>query len=306
MIASLLRALPLDARGRRAVDETLADWKLEDERPGSPGRRAWHSVLGCASLFRVLAGLTVQDTITMPMGWLLGRLALFLLVPSVLTALPVLIQLFHSPSLRTPSGLVAALLLLPAGIAAMLPLGFFFAVARPPRDRSVPILGAMLWSFLLALVITNWAVPSANQTFREITFHLNGFSGSLPRGNPEFSLFTLASRARAEGWQSEAAAHLRVRTALVVLCPVMIFLMIALRRLSRGRRLVWFALVPAAFFLTPLTGIPAWWRVDYRSGDGIGFWLLALISVAAALILNWRGGDAPRTEHVAPSTRTRH
>jgi hypothetical protein len=82
--------------------------------------------------------------------------------------------------------------------------------------------------------------------------------------------------------------------------------MVALRRLSRRRRLVWFALVPAAFFLSPLTDLPGWWRVDYRSGDGIGFWLLALISVAAALILNWRGGDAPRTEHVAPSTRTQH
>jgi hypothetical protein len=288
MAASLLRVLPLDARGRRAVDETLADWAHEDERSGSPGRRVCRSVCGCASLFRVLAGLTVHETVTMPMGWLLGRLTLFVLAPSVLAVLPVLV----SGTLWTPAGLAATPLLLPAGLAVMLPLGFFFAVARPPRDRSIPVLGALLWSFALAVVISNWAVPSANQTFREITFHLNGFSGSLPRGNPELSLFALASRAQAEGWQSAAAAHLRVRTALVVLCPAMIFLMIALRRLSRRRRLVWFALVPAAFFLSPLTDIPIWWRYDYRNVDGIGFWLLALVSVAAALVLNWRRGDA--------------
>jgi hypothetical protein len=183
----------------------------------------------------------------------------------------------------------------------MLPLGWFFAVARPPRDRSIPVLGALLWSFLLALVITNWAVPSANQTFRDITFARNGGFGSLPRGNAELSLFTLASRAQAEGWLSAAAAQLRVRTALVVLCPAMILLMVALRRLSRRWRLVWFGLVPAAFFLSPLTDIPAWWRYD-RNADGIGFWLLALISVATALVLNWRHGDAPSAEHVAPTT----
>jgi hypothetical protein len=183
----------------------------------------------------------------------------------------------------------------------MLPLGFFFAVARPPRDRSIPVLGALLWSFLLALVITNWAVPSANQIFREITFAFNGGSGSLPRGNPELSLFTVASRAQAEGWQSAAAADLRVRTALVVLCPAMILLTVALRRLSRRQRLVWVALVPAAFFVSPLAGIPAW-RRDDRNADGIGFWLLALVSVAAALVLNWRRGDASSTEPLTPGT----
>jgi hypothetical protein len=60
-------------------------------------------------------------------------------------------------------------------------------------------------------------------------------------------------------------------------------------------------LVPAAFFLSPLASIPVWWRYGY-STDGVGFWLLALVSVVAALMLNLRRGDAPSPEHSAPST----
>jgi hypothetical protein len=284
-----LRALRFEARGRRAIDETLADWKHEDDRSGTLARRLWRSVCGCASLFRVLAGLTVQETVTMPIGWLMGRLTLFVLAPSILLVLPAV----RAVALSGPHALfILTPLLLPQVVVVMLPLGFFFSVAWPPRGRPIPVLGVMLCSFVLALITTNWAVPSGSQAYREMSFALFGGSGTLARGNLELSLLELAYRAYNEGWDGPVSAHLFLRTGLVVLCPAMVLLMIGLSRLSRRQQWIWFGAVPIVFILCPLAVDFVGMRIWYRDPGGWGFWLLALLSVATALKLNWRSAES--------------
>jgi hypothetical protein len=61
IVAALLQTVPLDPRGRRAVDEVLADWRYESSLAGSRLRRATLGTRAIGALVVTLALVTLRD-----------------------------------------------------------------------------------------------------------------------------------------------------------------------------------------------------------------------------------------------------
>jgi len=309
MAAALLRALPLDARGRRAIDETLADWAHEDERPASSGLRIARSSRAAFSIVRVLIGLTAWEAVHLPFGWLAGRLALFTLVPA---------PLFYFASSRAvsfglgvpPQRAVSFLVMASLGTALLLlPLAFFYSVAWPPRGRTVPVLGLAIWSLILALAIGGWVLPLMNQSYRDLPIGVSDWPGGLTRPS-ELTLPHLASAALANGYFGAARALFVTRTGLYALGPALVLLAAALAGRSRRQRRAWFTAIPVAFlasayFQTIL--IASGGRIvapQLRYVGGLSLWCLAGVSVAAALRISAQlpaPAPAPQSRQSAPS-----
>jgi hypothetical protein len=291
MAASFLRALPLDSRGRRAIDETLADWAHEDERPVSSGLRIARSCRAAFSIVRVLIGLAAWEAVHMPFGWLAGRLVLFALVPAPFFCLAALkaasfgmgVPLPRTEAFFLLSSLGAALLLLP--------LACFYSLAWPPRGRSVPVLGLAVCSLILAVAIGGWVLPFLNQSFADLAY---GGAGSLGRRLSGLTLPEMASAAFANGYFGAARSLFVARIGLYALCPALVLLAAALTGESRRRRRAWFAAVPVAFLVSAYFQtilIASGGRTvapQLRYVGGLGLWCLAAVSVVAALRINAR------------------
>jgi len=70
LVEFLVGMLPLDAAGRRAVDETMADWKHEAQRASTMTSRAAISLRSALAVVATLARLTGRDLMA-PRTWLL-------------------------------------------------------------------------------------------------------------------------------------------------------------------------------------------------------------------------------------------
>jgi hypothetical protein len=293
MAAALLRALPLDARGRRAIDETLADWAHEDERPGASGFRIARSCRAAFSIVRVLIGLAAWEAAHLPFGWLAGRLALFTLVPAPLFYLASSRALSFGLGVPPPAA-IAFFVMASLGTALLLlPLAFFYSLAWPPRGRTVPVLGLSICSLILVLAIGGWVLPLVNRFYRDLPLGVSGWPGGLPRPS-ELTLPELASAAVANGYFGTARATLLTRTGLYALCPALVLLAAALTGESGRRRRAWLVAIPvvflgSAYFQTIL--IAGGGRVvapQLRYVGGLSLWCLAGVSVVAALRINAR------------------
>jgi hypothetical protein len=292
--ALFLRALPLDARGRRAIDETLADWAHEDERPGSWGLRIARSCRAALSIVRVLIGVTAWEAMHVPFGWLAGRLVFLALVPAPFFSLASLRALSFGLGAPLPDS-EAFLVLSSLGTALLLlPLACFYSLAWPPRGRSVPVLGSAVWSLVLALAIGGWVLPHVNQSYRDLAFGAGGSAGPLVPRPSELTLPELASAAIANSYFGAARASFVTKTGLYALCPALVLLAAALAGASQRRRRMWFAAIPAAFLLSAYFStilIASGGRMvapQLRYVGGLSLWCLVTVSVVAALRINAR------------------
>lgn len=241
LIAFIVELLPLDASGRRAMDETLADWKHEATAAATPLHRTRAGAHGVVAVCGVLGRVVIAD---------LGRPATYGVCAGVLALAVgfslVMIQLMVLPSVvrPIPAELVVPLLisLLPMALTACVPL----ALLTPPfAQRPGGSMGALcLLIGLLSIGNLGWLTPHSNQWFREaVVAHNNpptpGFQppDTLPRGHAELTVPELVRLAQQSGYgdRLRAVQTLSTRAVLLVMIPVSLIVGAQARRFTRAR-----------------------------------------------------------------------
>lgn len=277
--------------GRRAVEETLADWRESRSHETSMVRRLATDVQGVVSVFHVFATLTRVQIVGGVAVW--RPLAPTVIVASVLGFALWVPALMRLPPLVLAGSLVSiTLLALPSGFVICLPVAGALGLGLR-RDQAAPILGQMLVATALLVILTGWVVPATNQEFRlraRSLFSPQTSSRPLLPGLAELSLPELLS-SRPEN-VNLALSELSRRLAIVIAGPVFLFLGAAVRRRVLDRRswrraqmtggsvaLAAVAVGTAISFLLPF---PA-------RGNGIQIWLI----VAAAAILGVLAAQTP-------------
>jgi hypothetical protein len=303
--------LPIDEIGRRAVDETLADWHHEAGEATTTGRRMLAALHGALGIAIVLGSVTTRDLGSLRTLRQVGAsVGLAMLIGLPFFALPVAAYMVQSgvPAL-TALGLMATLI--PAALTATLPL----ALLTPPMARpgGMSLVGAGLLIAVLSAVNLGWVAPNANQHFRETAFSIlnPSPSSSTPRrGDAELTVAHLMRDMRQGGPPAIRAVNVLTERAMpLAMVPVCLLIGTQARRFVRARRwqrgagrLAWGVTlagtvlatvgVNAAIALVARTE-PATWQLPaaYRPV------LVPLVCLFGAVALAW---SAHRTE-----TRTR-
>ena len=214
-----------------------------------------------------------------------------------------------SPYRHGPGASLELLALLqPQALAVTLPVGALFAgllaYRRGGRHPGVavarPVLAMSLAAGLLALVMMLWAVPVANQAFRERAFR-RPFSAALalpPKGAAEMTLAELLdARHRSAGDPRAQATYDFFRHQKAALPAAA--LVFALLAISLGReRVTRWPVLRAALLTTLLTAayyLLFWGARELALGEAIPPWAGAwasnmVFALAACLAASWRLG----------------
>jgi hypothetical protein len=254
----LLAVLPLDARGRRAIDETLADWEHEASLAGTALERTVGAARALFSITSVLGALAVGELPAVPRSRAAARLAAYVMGSSSV-ALP----LFWSSvagwppvnvlSPLTQLSFAATVVLSLSGFAMPLLLFLSTVPADSGGRRRTPFVGCACGSFVLALWLVGWVVPARNQEFRTTVFQASGGQGQLLPGPNELTLPELLSRQEFDDRPSRQRRELGiVRLGTAVACPAMVLLAGQVQLTPRRRRRLLAIVVVLAYF-----GVPA-------------------------------------------------
>jgi hypothetical protein len=236
-LSAFVDLLVPDEPGRRAIEETLDDWREERARAGSPSARVMVNLRGLFSMLRVLCTVPLRDIIGIEV-WRL--FALTLLAATIPALIPLTIYVGNLPGALTISELVwLSVLLLPNAIATFAPLALALGLGLK-RDRAAPVLATILVSVVFLIVMSGWIVPTANQRFRLSVLQTSaGQSRPAPApGLTELNAAQLATLAF-EGSTSDrrnAQRVINVRLALIVAAPSMFLLGLAVRDRFGARR----------------------------------------------------------------------
>jgi hypothetical protein len=229
-LAFLLRRLPLDARGRRAVDEVLADWRHEAGACRSGSSRALTHARFALAIFHVLALTTARARASALLSGVIPMTLMWLLIFYAAAASiggHLFWQIYELPSGVWP-------VLVATGFVSFLTFNLPFALLlallvspRPPRTkRTRALVGWGVGGGLFA--VSGWLLPEANQLYRQVASDAYGNVGILTRGIAELSLDALLALGSPRAW--EQAAFL---LGLALSCPVMVRLAAGLRERRR-------------------------------------------------------------------------
>jgi hypothetical protein len=260
LVSALVDLLPLAPDGRRAMDETLADWDHEVAEAESAGVRAKVQLLGAIGTGVAVVRVIAPD-LGSPIAW--GRVIALMAVAKLLA-----VALLWATATGSRFGSEMMLLLVPSAVAMTLPVTVLLPVV-PVGGRG--IVGSCLIVTLAAGLNVFWLTPEANQRFRQAAvqqeYASRGqvFTGRLRPGYAELTVGELARTAgRFTGELSQIAIRqLSNRVALAVLVPVCFLLGIHARRwATSGRRGRWTRLllgsgVALAAFLVGVFFVPA-------------------------------------------------
>jgi hypothetical protein len=219
----------LDSRARRALEETLLDWAHEAEFARGPLARLLCDLRAMLALARTVASITAWELTSVwrsPVLWrsLLWAGAFVVILNAI--AIP---QWKHFPVELWDEYLIASLA---ASSFAVMPFAVYFAARRTDVRRDTPFVGLSLVSMLLMWMAADWIMPAAFQHLRESAALFYRGSPGIPRGPAEQSLRELIS-----GFASYADLKLvSNRLAIIVACPVFVFLACHVRRLGRWRQ----------------------------------------------------------------------
>ena len=286
--------LPLDEAGRRAVDETLADWRCEANDATTSGGRLLVDVIGTAAVVGAITRLAF-DEVRMPGSWqLFARVVGLALTVSAMIAM---IGAWSTlAAAEWPTAVTLLVALLPITLGSYLPL---VALTPPFRlQRGVPVLGVCLLLGAIAAANLGWVTPVAKLSFRVnavdvLAAHVR--EAPVPRSDPERSVPALAGRAMAGGFDGASAAYvLSERAALGATAPAFLLLGIQARRFSRHRRwrhagglLAWavaaVAAVPAVLAVTELRDwLQALFFYPANELRLLQFWVVPAVALVAA------------------------
>ena len=147
----------LDADGRRALAETLADWREERRLAQNPWRRALADARGGASVLRATATLALWQCRRRDVWSAVGIATLVAVALGGLVSAPVMFMLRAG---SVVDRLEVAVLMLPSWVAGLLPV----ALAIGPglrRGRAIPMLGQFLMAEAWLLLLGLWVAPAA-------------------------------------------------------------------------------------------------------------------------------------------------
>ncbi len=288
VVERAIGALPLDERGRRAVGETLADWRFEDGDDATLIRRGWIAVRALASLIRTLCLVTAREVAEVPLDWTLGRLIPLVALGSILLVSRNL-WLFdrwlrlHADDRPTAAQLMElGLWSVPIVTSFVLPWASLVSLATTPVRRFVPVLGFVVLAGTVSLALIGWIAPLAR--VHGLTLELNvQHVTHIPTASGTMTLPALVTLAFAPTPAAPSAALEAIeRTCTVFVCPAFIFLGARLRQSTISARWLSALLFPVAVAVSP-------------SARGVQVGLIAL-----AFAISWALGT-PRFYRQAPS-----
>jgi len=237
LVEFIVAMLPLDVIGRRALDETFADWRHEEALARSAFVRARVAIGGLSASVSVVARGAVADfgrADTYRVG--LGTVGVSLLLAAVLIVSQPGFLLAWPGAVSWTQGAVLRLYLLPMTLAVTLPLA---ALAPPYSRRGAPsLMGLALALTVLSGAILGWILPKSNQAFRESVASIavaRGDAMVLQRGVPELSAPELVTLARRHPDDWRVWQVLNTRAAHVLAVPICLLLGAQARRLARAR-----------------------------------------------------------------------
>jgi hypothetical protein len=267
-----LRSLPVDGAGRRVFDETLADWRKE--AANATGRRQ-------ALVISVRAGLSVVRCVMLICRREIGSregIASLLRLAAWSTATVLLFVAFNwnrsipVAGLQVVIGPTAVWLGSVSWALALMPLLAFVSTATGRRTASMaPRLGPALVAGLVMFGAMGWAMPAANQAWRELVFGLSGGTGPVPPGINERSLVELIGLLSSAD-SSRALSGLNLRLLFIVAVPVLLVLGLTARSLT-GRWRLAATVLPLVVFAIPFLA-----RIDTVYGHASS-WVAVLAAV---------------------------
>lgn len=157
-----LNALPVNEPGRRAFDETLADWRKEAARASGPLGGVMVSAKAVFAACRCVAGVSVREAALIPQSGVLTRVMFW--TAGYLVVVNIVLQ--FSPtigSLSTESRLYSQVAL----VAFSFPIALLLGSAKGGRSSRVPSLGLGGVAVLAAVILLGWGVPLASREFLE-------------------------------------------------------------------------------------------------------------------------------------------
>lgn len=237
--------LPLDAAGRRAVDETMADWRYEADRASDLLPRSVVAVRNLLALVATLVRLIGRDILTLR-AWLLAASVFGVaIVVSLLFSARPFVSYANDLVAHGHRGAPLFLLwasLLPQALSIALPL----ALLAPPVRRigRHSLVGVAIVITLLSAFNLAWLTPAANQWFRETTYAMlradapvTSASSRVSRGLAEYTLADLISEVRLNGRADERVQrHLHSCAAILLTVPVAVLVGVQARRYTASRR----------------------------------------------------------------------
>jgi hypothetical protein len=237
--------LPLDPPGRRAVDETLADWRHEVGEARTMAGRLVAGARGAAAVTVAVASVAVRDVTSASTFGIAGAVA----GAACLMSIGFTYRTFESYAAELSQlGLADARLiglwasLLPPAVAFCIPLALLAPPVRRVATRS--LIGPCVVLMAISAFNLGWIVPQANQRFRETSWAM--FRPAVPeqlvprsvaRGIAEYTVADLVREVRQGGAQSRrATATLNSGAVLLAMVPVCLVLGVQARRLGTVRR----------------------------------------------------------------------
>ena len=199
-LSRVLRGLPFSPRGRRIVDETLHD--REHEAASAHHGRWLVAARGIVGISRAVAFATALDLIQLPLGWLVGRLMVFAVLPAavlVIVSVP-----FKDPreTFTLAQSLWMRVLMMPAMMQGLLPIAFFLAMAWPTARRPKSVIGVAVAAALVTFVTSGWLAPASREYLHQYWFQLWRVDHPdvrfVPMAGP-LSIVALIRRAWADG-----------------------------------------------------------------------------------------------------------
>jgi hypothetical protein len=205
LLTWLVQGIPFSARSRRAIDETLADWKIEEDA-GAPAARPITTLRGALAIGRVVSISIARET--GDFSWCRG---LGLRLGAVVGVLFLLALLMTSPMLEVLGArlLMLSAAILPSLLFGIAPPAVFLMLAWRPVSQSVPTAGAAIVVGVATLAMGVWMVPMGSEFFGNVLrdgLEL-GNAGPPTRGRP--AVMPVTGRAALTG----AAALLAVVVA---------------------------------------------------------------------------------------------
>ncbi|HEX5215866.1 MAG TPA: hypothetical protein VFV98_10410 [Vicinamibacterales bacterium] len=234
-LANLLRALVVDPRSRRALDETLLDATEEIAHTSGVGAQCWAAARAGVALGRVGLGS-------------FGRELQHLHATSVVIVLlatfsvPVVVTATVWPAITPSSGSRATLfaLLTIGPIAAFFPVSAFVVGIAAARLRA-SLLGLTVVLVVVEVALVGWLMPEANQQFKQRIYSV-GRTATMPleirRGVNELPLQQLVRASRVPE-ASRARQQLYVRMTLCAATMWFVGLGYGAMRLSPRARILW-------------------------------------------------------------------
>ena len=300
LVESCVRDLPLHVVARRAVDETMADWRHEVAEARHPFGRLAAGGRGLLAVAVVLGRAAASETLT----WAAWRTAATMVVISAaLTAANVTLgpRTEAGPPVLTFYGIVPA----------AMPLFMLILCAAPPvrRSQTTALVGASVVMGAVVFLLVAWLVPLASQAQANVARSwLAGQGVILPAHTPdvwELPLPAVARVALEAGWDSGPAV-IRINTivALSVMPPLFVWLGLAARRLSTALRYPRLGYpLAVACGVSVFAVAEALMRASVPWGDAstfaralvevVTFWSHVAVAVAEAVALSWLA--EPRT-----------